>query len=251
MFRSLWNKKDTAPAASEAVVVDKAVLQAIAAFNGGCVPRVKEGDIFPVSAAIRKAKAEILNNPNPGDLISGQGVYLGKYRPLNRKGVSLGKTFNVFAAPEDLPKTMSYVDTVKYIAELEKWHGFDGTNYPTDKEIYAALKNGSYNGGWIIPTRELLGGTEPDGKAGSRNERIIQPDNLFDHRNQGAFNGTFKTAFCSGSDYPRWYWSSTEGRDNPSRVWNFMFSEGVEDCNHKNDLYLSCRPVRLVEVLDG
>lgn len=243
MFRFLWNKKDTAPAASEAVVVDKAVLQAIAAFNGGCVPRVKEGDIFPVSAAIRKAKAEILNNPNPGDLISGQGVYLGKYRPLNRKGVSLGKTFNVFAAPEDLPKTMSYVDTVKYIAELEKWHGFDGTNYPTDKEIYAALKKGSYNGGWIIPTCDILHGKDVDGKDTTL-------DNILAHKDKGSLKGTFKMTRSSGSECPDWYWSSTEYRNHPADVWGVrLLSDGYDDRYLKDMLRFSCRPVRLVEVL--
>ncbi len=51
-----------------------------------------------------------------GSTVSGQGVYLGQYKPQDRDGNSLGKVFNVFAAPQDLPDTMKYVDAVKHIA---------------------------------------------------------------------------------------------------------------------------------------
>src|SRR5947208_2846954 len=89
-----------------------------------------------------EAKAEILRNAEPGQMITGEGIFLGQYQ-------SLGRIFNVFAAPEDLPAMMKYVDAVKYIAELKGWNGFDGTNYATDKEFRQALKDGSYTGGWI------------------------------------------------------------------------------------------------------
>ena len=182
----------------------------------------------------------------PGQMVGSQGIYFGQYKPKDRKGNRLGKTFNVFAAPQDLPETMKYVDAVKHIAKLKGWNGFDGTNYPTDKEIYAALKDGSYKGGWIIPTRELLAGTEPDDESDIREGKVIQPDNLFNHQNKGAFKGTFKTAASSGSAYPGWYWSSTEYRENQSDVWGVRFSDGCGGWNRKDDLRLSCRPVRLV-----
>ena len=191
---------------------------------------------------------KILETAQPGDLVSGEGIYLGAYKPQDRKGNNLGKVFNVFAAPEDLPETMKYVDTMKYIADLKGWNGHDGMNYATDREIYAALKDGSYKGGWIIPPRELLVGTEPDGESGFRKSKVIQPDNLFDHQNKGAFKGTFKTVASSGSDFPDWYCSSTEDRVNPSCVWDVQFSDGYEDWHRKDNDRLSCRPVRLVEV---
>ena len=182
----------------------------------------------------------------PDELVRGQGIFLGQYNPKDRDGRSLGKIFNVFAAPQDLPETMKYVDAVKHIAKLKGWNGFDGTNYATDKEIYAALKDGSYNGGWIIPPRELLVGTEPDGKSGIRKGKVIQPDNLFDHQNKGAFKGTFKTAASSGSVYPGWYWSSTEYREDPSFVGVVRFSDGNGGWLRKDNYRFSCRPVRLV-----
>jgi hypothetical protein len=189
-----------------------------------------------------------LRNLQPGDIADDGTIYLGRYAPVDRNGNSLSKTFNVYAAPEDLPETMKYVDAVKHIAQLKKWHGYDGTNYPTDKEIYAALKDGSYKGGWIIPTRELLVGTEPDGESGVRKGKVIQPDNLFDHQNKGAFKGTFKTAASSGSGFPVWYWSSTEHRDDPFDVWVVRLSDGNGDWFRKDYGRLSCRPVRLAPV---
>lgn len=58
--------------------------------------------------------------------------------------------------------------------------------------------------------------------------------------------GTFCTKAASGSDYPDWYWSSTENRDNSSYVHVVRFSDGNESWFHKDDIRLSCRPVRLV-----
>ena len=160
-------------------------------------------------------------------MIPGQGIFLGRYAPKDREGNSLGKIFNVFAAPEDLTDAtgnkgiFKYVDAVKRIASLKNWHGHDGTNYATDKELYMALKNGSYNGGWIIPTRDLLSGKDVDGNT-------TQPDNLYAHKDKRDLSGTFTTAAASGSDYPDWYWSSTEHRDDPSDVHSVRFSDGYE-----------------------
>ncbi len=176
----------------------------------------------------------------PGQLVKGQGVFAGTWEPKDRDGKSLGKIFNVFAAPQDLPETMKYVGAVKHIAKLKGWNGFDGTHYATDKEIYKALKDGSYDGGWIIPTRDILRGNDVDGKD-------TTPDNFFAHQNRGAFKGTFKTATASVSRYPGWYWSSTEDRDTSSCVRVVCFSGGYENWFTKDNFLLSCRPVRLVE----
>ena len=205
-----------------------------------------------------KAKAEAIANAKPGDIIEGEGIYLGKYSPKNRMGQSLKKTFNVYAAPEDLPELMNYMALVKYIAALKSWHGHDGANYESDKDIYKALKNGSYNGGWIIPPRELMGGRDPDDCKGARLGReIIQPDNMFDHQDKGSFKNTFNTTvFADHPKYPEWYWSSSQPRrqkggeyagyeDCHSYTMRFL-SDGLETARLQGSGYLACRPVRLV-----
>lgn len=58
--------------------------------------------------------------------------------------------------------------------------------------------------------------------------------------------GGFYTKGEGGSDFPDWYWSSTEYRGNPDYVCNVRFSDGIDNWSHKDYGRLSCRPVRLV-----
>ena len=223
---------------------------------------ISDMDVAWINAAAKNMAAADVDEPQaPGQKMPDGTIYLGRYSPKDREGNSLSKTFNVFAAPEDLPKTMSYVDTVKYIAQLKKWHGYDGEIYATDKDLYAAIKSGSYNGGWTIPTRELLIGTEADGPSGIRKGGVVRPDNLYDHREKGALKGTFCTeAVRDGSSSKQSYWSCTEYREYPGEyppcVWVANFSDdgfegwGPSDISRMSWVPkpLSCRPVRLVEV---
>ena len=229
------------------------------AVNGELVPytvsrpkelaAVVDATIAAEKEALKKAEAEVLANAQIGQMIAGHGVFIGVWTPKDRAGNSLGKTFNVFAAPQDLTNTsgqkvvLRYVDAVKRIAGLRGWNGFDGTHYATDKELYKALKDGSYNGGWIIPTRELLvgtnllTGTDPGGNQ-------TQPDNLYTHKEKGVLKSTFTIA-TSKSACPDWYWSSTEHRNEPTFVCVVRFLDGDAVWYLKNDVGSSCRPVRL------
>jgi hypothetical protein len=191
------------------------------------------------------AYAEIISNAEIGQMIEGHGVFFGTWEPKDTEGNSLGKIFNLFAAPEDLTDNSGnknlyrYVDVLRRIAGLKNWHGHDGTHYATDKEIYKALKDGSYNGGWFIPTRDLLVGTDVDG------HYFAQKDNLSAHKDKGALSGTFTMATASGSARPEWYWSSTECRNDPSSMQIVRCSDGGEVWSYKNVNLLSCRLVRL------
>ena len=78
---------------------------------------------------------------------------------------------------------------------------------------------------WVIPTLEQV--------------RI-------QYANKDSVNGDKFITESSGSDYPGWYWSSTELRDYPSLVWFVRLSDGNEDWFLKGSCRLSCRPVRLV-----
>src|ERR1700722_15468167 len=221
------------------------------AVNGKFVPyKIKPPEALDIviageKRAQKKAATQALENLQIGQATADGTIYLGQYQPKDREGNTLGEIFNVYAAPEDLPDTMRYVDAVEYIAGLKDWHGFNGTNYATDKETYAALKDGSYNGGWIIPTREFLAGKEAGGGSEAGKGAIVSADNLFDHQNKGAFKGTFCTAASNGSDFPDWYRSSTEQRGDPSHVWAARFADGGGGWCLKDGTLMSCRPVRL------
>jgi len=238
------------------------LLRDIARLKGSATPekgmQVSASTLYPVSSAIaaeelrkEEVRRKILEEAMPGQEIPGHGVFIGTWQPEG-----LSQKFCIFAAKEDLTneagkkEVYNYDDTVKRIAELKGWHGFDGTNYANDKEFYKALKNGSYKGGWIIPPREFLTGTAADGPSGVRKGTAVQPDNIYDHKDRGALRG----GFCKedrDSSLSSWYWSSTA--ESPviaslPRVWSLNFIRGAEHAGRKVFGRQSCRPVRLEPV---
>ena len=211
--------------------------------------------MFPISAEIareeavkeaarKKAETEALKNPQPGQLITGKGVFIGVWMPKDRDGKSLNKTFNLFAAPYDLgldengkgsKLVIKYNDAVKAVAKIKNLMGHDGANFATDAPLYEALKKGTYKGEWFIPTREMVNGTDLDGNK-------VQNDNLYQHRNTGEFANSFTTA--SGSGTAHWYWSCTEHREFPSSVYGVGFTDGGDGWLRKDLNSLSARVVR-------
>jgi hypothetical protein len=199
-------------------------------------------------ALAAQERARIAERAKIGQMIPGQGIYIGKWAPKDSSGKSLGKIFNIYAAPEDLTDDITgkkavftYNNTLKRLAALRNWHGHNGASYTTDKELLKALKDGSYKGGWFIPPLEALVGK--DAKANK-----TQPDNLFAHKDNGALKNTFTTKGATGYTYPEWYWSSTESPETQGAVKAADFSRGTHTGYYKDILHLSCRPVRLVEV---
>jgi len=200
--------------------------------------------------ARRKAEEEALKNPQIGQMIEGKGVFLGVWTPKDREGKSLNKTFNLFAAPEDLTDSLTnaggkkelrtFKKTVAHVAGLKGWHGHDGFNHNVrgkseDEALYDALRDGSYNGGWFIPTKDIVHGKDLDGNQ-------VQADNLYAHKNKGKLQGTFTTA--SGSVFDRWYWSCTQRREDASDVFDVDFADGDGVWDLKDYLSLSGRVVR-------
>lgn len=214
------------------------------AWARACAEATMEAGGWP-KAERDRAERERLHKP--GNLIEGDGIYIGKWVPEDRSGVSLRKIFNVYAAPADLPYIMTYAETVDHVAQLKNWHGHDGMRCLTDSDVYDALRGGSYNGGWIVPPRVLVAGTEVNGAEGRRSEPIIQPDNIFSLRHTGALRGTFKTGVEDLSGCPNWYWSSTE-HGNGEHMWVMRFRDGYGGWDVKNRQKMNCRPVRLASV---
>lgn len=205
---------------------------------------------FPISAVIKEnRRLDRLRNPKPGDSVPGEGIFLCRWSPVDQDSKSLGKIFNVYAAPEDLTKTVvTYEEAVQLCASLKKWHGFDGGNYSTDKELYQALKRGHYEGQWVIPPCDLLLGVD-------ERQVLIQSDNLYTHRNTGAFQGTFSTVpEVEPSTAADIYWSCTEHPNDYDYTWSACFSNPREmtdkicHWNIKRHFKHSCRLVRFVEV---
>ncbi len=252
----------TSAAVSEYAVMPKALRAAAATLKGrtavpdAAVARVLITDAFPISAVIvqtekqkaaaeARAAEEALKNLRPGFRAGDKGIFVGTWQPKDRDGKSLGKTFNVFAAPTDLdpPDTSGkncrqFVEAAEELGKRRNWHGHDGIQLGSDAALYNALKNGSAVGKWFIPPRDLLHGKDVDGK-------VVQDKHLYGLQNEGDFKGTFTTEDKSSSNFPDRYWSCTEHRDTSSHVWAVRFSGGDANWFGKDDIRLSCRPCRV------
>lgn len=180
----------------------------------------------------------------PGQLIPGKGIFVGVWSPKDRNGNSLNKTFNLFAAPHDLgldengqgtKQILRYNDAVKCVSGIRNLMGHHGADYKNDTKLYVALKDGSYKGEWFIPTLDMIVGTDIDNKK-------IQADTLFAHKDKDAFKNTFTLARSSDGAY--WYWSCSERRERPSAVHVVRLSDGYEIWIRKDNNSLACRPLR-------
>ena len=163
----------------------------------------------------------------PGQLIPGKGVFLGIWSPKDRRDRSLNKTFNIFAAPYDLgldengqgkKLLVQSNDGVRAVGEIKNLMGHNGAEYKNDTELYKALRNGTYNGEWFIPPRDLVNGTKAGGKK-------VQNDNLYQHRNTGKLAGTFVTDGASVLTH-HWYRSATEPSGGLMYNWIVDFTDG-------------------------
>lgn len=240
---------------SDVTRVPPEVLSAISRARGSTDVCIKDSfdtdEAFPITTKEKRIQASIrerFNNLQPGDLMEDKTIYLGKYTPLSVDRVPLSKTYNVFAAPKDLPTLMTYNQTQECVACLKHWCGYNGANYKNAEDIYDALKTGHYNGEWIIPPRELLTGFPFDAPEQNDSNAIIQPDNLLTHKNKGSFKGSFITTQPdTKSVYPDFYRSSTEHVQNKNYTWYSSFVDNHEHYTNKEFNLMSCRLVRLVE----
>ena len=109
------------------------------------------------------------------------------------------------------------------------------TNKPTRKfEVYKE-DIGIMTSNEAVEACKKVGGRLPT------REELLE---MYDNRDK--IGGFCTTASGSVGEYPDWYWSSTEHRENPSTVWTVDFSDGDEGWDHKDTNRLSCRPVRFV-----
>ena len=133
------------------------------------------------------------------------------------------KLLEAIPAPKDLGELLTYNDAVKKVASLKNWHGFDGCDFKNEAELMAAFDNGTYNGGWFIPTRDLL-------------------LKMYDNRDD-----TYTAK--RGSDVAHWYWSCTERRGHSDGVYGVDFTDSDVGWGRKDGNRLSSRPCRVELVI--
>jgi hypothetical protein len=229
-------------------------------------PKVRDGESAVEPERERPCIAEL--NPVPavaascppsvGQKVEGKGIFLCEWKPADEDGAIIG-TFNVFAAPEDLPYTpiqeppksifrkaqdfarsfeklpkrkiqemdgktlMSYKETARQVAGLRDWHGHDGAFFEEERDLRSTLKNGNGIGKWFIPTQKLL-------------------LKLIDCKEEGAFKDTFPPAsreLCLES----FYWcSKPEEVKGVTYIWQASIHTGVGFYLDPERHCLNCRP---------
>ncbi len=222
------------------IQIPPALQAALGAVRGDAFVTEVTQDVFSISAQIRKERGTL----KTGNMVEGEGIFLCQWRPKDRGGRSLRKTYNVFAAPEDLKDEQgnyslsTYTDTRTHIAILENWHGYKGRPYVDDMYLYEDLKDDLYHGEWIIPPMDLLYGRDPY-TAFPELEHNLVKDQV-----TGAFNGSFAKSHYNTLSYA-WYWSSTKTGAHILAV-NLKTGSYVDE--KRNQHKFRCRPVRLVKV---
>ena len=167
--------------------------------------------------------------PAVGDICDDGTIYIGSRELKDASDVALGD-FYLFAAPEDLKGKqrnrllLTFSETVEHVEGLRDWYGYDGGNFANETAWQAAIRDGRYNGQWVIPPKDIL------------------VENLFENRDQGALRSTFETA--SRPDEAHWYRSSTAYRNSSSSVYVVDFTDGIGIVEGKDWGSLSSRLIR-------
>lgn len=201
---------------------------------------------FPLSTALAREQAQKIKEQEAlviGKFIPNKGVFFGTWTPKDKNGKSLGKTFNLFAAPQDLQDTsrermtMTFDNAIAAVSRLKNWQGYNGARFQNEKDLYKALANNTYKGEWFIPTLDMLIGLTPD------NQKITG-DSLFTHKEAGALKNSFNVASRGGGN-AIWYWSCTENANITSEVYCGQVGSGSRSSSKKNYYSHSVRVVRL------
>lgn len=174
--------------------------------------------------------------PQPGDTMPDGTIYLGQCKLLST-------IFNVYAAPEDLPELLPPSQTIEHLATLKDWHGYDGAPYQNEQDFIAALGDDKYDGGWIVPTLDMLRGRDDE------RQTTGNKDNLFAHKADGAFAGTYTLtpAVVNGRICPGSYLSSSEEQGTHGEyAYTVRMCDGQTDVCNKASISVACRLVRIV-----
>lgn len=192
-----------------------------------------KGELLVPASEQNNVTAVATNTPEVGQLVKGEGVYLG-YHPIcydngdpvrNGDGEIIRHHF--FASPEDLKDENSkkmvvgFNAAAKAIGGLKAHYGYDGQEFANNHDFVKKLAEGDYDGQWRAPSKDIL-------------------DKLHDAKYTGEFNGSFDE---SVSDPAGWYGSSSEVSGHPNGSWQQKFDGGDRGWYPKS-VHSSWRPVR-------
>ncbi|MBU6474958.1 MAG: hypothetical protein KGL10_01245 [Alphaproteobacteria bacterium] len=157
----------------------------------------------------------VATGPQIGQMVEGKGVFIGVWEAVDKKGKSLGKIFNVYAAREDLMDDdgdklmLTFNQAVAHVATIKDLHGHAGGNFTNEESVVKALQKGTYDGEWIIPPLSIMATSDVKGE-------LNKPGVLALARNSGDLAGTFEKT--GGLATSQMYWTCTETPTDPDYV---------------------------------
>jgi hypothetical protein len=172
-----------------------------------------------------------------GDLIEGQGIYAGYWRP-HHKNAPLPIIFDIYAAPADLPDNKgkrlcaTFSEAATALSQIKNFHGYDGSKIRAKSDIVQAIENAEFAEleKWFIPPREILFGLDEYDKRLFKNPFL----NMLE---VGAYKGSFNINEC--------YWSSTTPLHSGD-IHGVNFKENRSGKDEKHKYKFAVRPVRAV-----
>ena len=186
--------------------------------------------------------------PEVGQLVKDKGIYIGLWEPTDKKGNSLGRIFDLYAAPKDIKKHddynlyMTFNEAVHRVSELKDWHGHNGGNFENEQTVLEAVQNNPEKlSDWFIPTKGIWLGENEAGKK----IKNTQAANLYSNEKKMLDANKFEHNF--GEELSEWYWSCTEHKKKASNVYSIVPSFSlfkVSEWENKDDKKMSVRPVR-------
>lgn len=190
--------------------------------------------------ALKSLRKESADESRAGEAV---GFLVGTWTPKDSHGEPLGKTFNVFAAPQSLKTgaggelSLKFNEAAQHMTQLKGWHGHDGAHYSDDAAFHQALIDGNYKGEWIMPTWEMLSGEK------------------FEWRSESLYNGGRKPElqafFSERSSQGEWFWLNTRHHFHTLFQQVICLASGYESWMSADTNRKQCWPVRLVEVKPG
>ena len=159
-----------------------------------------------------------------GTFVPNEGIYIGMWNPKNENGISLGRIFDLYAAPKDVRRyinmNMTFNKLVQYIPTLENWHGHDGADFKSEAEVTTAIREHRFEEleKWFIPTEEIL------------------ENHLYKNKNTKSLRNSFKGG--------PWYWSCTKTHDLAVCSINFLKDKKRMYRDKTENIELSTRLVR-------
>ncbi|MDD3371133.1 MAG: hypothetical protein PHE27_04825 [Alphaproteobacteria bacterium] len=174
-----------------------------------------------------------MDNARPGIRVGTRGVYLGLRSIFDKWGSGESKVFHVFIAPQDFgaparePKT--YGETLRSMRQSGPVDGHPMEPYECEADLRDALLSGAYGGGWTLPPRSVISGSDKPGQQ--------EMHTMVSLKDVGDFKGTYTDA--------SWYWScSNDGAYASDYSWAARFSGDRDEGWHAKENWRYARLCR-------